>query len=327
MKINYAIEDYKRLQAAAQEFGLTIPLVAPFSPSDVDQLMPLLRMPLDEGSIQRARGTDIGRSYDSTGYSYQAHVDRMNYVFGPTNWTWKVTNEVVEEGATSNNRTKYVYSGDIELLIGYRRLNDQTNQWDWITVHSVPPIPTDHESIEKGSARKGMLSKGLKRSTSILGVGADAYLGILDDDFVSGAEPGEHMQPRKKRQASRLKDDLVDQLDYEQLVSLGKIKGFKLETKLRSYYQAQTEGRIANDPANLTKAEAGEVVDMLHKLPDHVEPIKTFTRPSTFDELMVLEESDIRSLAAEYNIQLPADINEKNKAPLCKTIAHLMGIQ
>lgn len=342
------IESFNELKKIAEANKINIPIQAPFTPNEINALMPLLRLPLDEDAIQAAKGNETGKEYDTTGYSYQAVVDRLNWILGAANWTWEVTNEQYELSATRNNFEKHIYSADILLLIGYRELNAETKNFDWVTVHSVPPIPTDHESLEKGTARKGMLTKGIKRAASFLGVGADAYLGTLDDDLITGADGNDDMRSKKKA------DKLIDSDGYIKLIRFSEQKGFESEIKLREWYKAISEGAIQNDPANLTKAEVAEIKRELFLLPDvsmkkevelvsedstekpseqaevskeEQDAVETETIPITYAELVSSDESVIRSLAAQYSFKMPDVITDRNKASLCKTLAHLMGIK
>lgn len=334
---------FEELREYAKQYGVEIPIKPPFTPDDINALLPLLRLPLDEDAIQESKGSETKKGYDTTGYSYQAHVDRMNWVFGPTNWTWSVLNENYDDSQTTGSGfVRHLYSAEIELLIGYRVFNEETKSWEWITVYSLPPIPTDHEHFrEKGAARKGMLTKGIKRATSFLGVGADAYLGTLDDDLSTGADPTDDTRTKKKL------DKIIDSKGYIQLVELGKRKGFESEIKLREWYKTKSEGAIANDPANLTKAEAYEVKGWLFKLDDHFDddqseieegessPVEQETevvgeqvdRPRTLEELMAADEEIIRKIASEFSFKMPSPLTDKNKGPLCKTLGRLMGLK
>lgn len=338
-KLPEAPKTFEELKEIAKQYGVEIPIKSPFTPDDVNKLLPLLRLPLDEEAIQESKGSETKKGYDTTGYSYQAHVDRMNWVFGPTNWTWVVHNETYDDSQiTGSGFVRHQYSAEIELLIGYRGFNEEAKSWEWITVHSLPPIPTDHEHFkERGAARKGMLTKGIKRATSFMGVGADAYLGTLDDDLSTGADPSDDTRSRKKP------DKVIDSKGYLQLVELGRKKGFDSDIKLREWYKAMSEGAISNDPANLTKAEAYEVKGWLFKLespPEEEEnsgEIESDTSegeketvtdyPNTLEELMAADESLILKIAADYSFQMPSSITPKNKGPLCKTLAQLMGIK
>lgn len=336
-----APKTFEDLKVLAETYGVQIPIRSPFTPDDINNLLPLLRLPLDEEAIQESKGSETKKGYDTTGYSYQAHIDRMNWVFGPTNWTWNIINENYDDSqTTSGGFVRHLYSSEIELLIGYRALNEETKRWEWITVYNLPPIPTDHEHFkEKGAARKGMLTKGIKRATSFLGVGADAYLGTLDDDLVTGADSDDDTRSRKRV------DKIIDSKGYLQLVELGRKKGISSDIKLREWYKTMSEGVITNDPANLTKAESYEIKNWLFKLDDHSEtdngnedaepvtldeePLDEEQRdhPKTLEELMAADESLILKIAAEYSFQMPASITPKNKGPLCKTLAQLMGIK
>jgi hypothetical protein len=333
------LSEIEMLQEAAKAAGIEIPIQAPFTPSDVNKLLPLLRMSLNSAAIQSASAAETGKGYDSIGYSYQAHIDRMNWVFGPTQWRWKAVGEECEETATAGGYVKFTSSCEIILQIGYRDLNPESKQWEWLTVHELEPIPSDHESLEKGSARKGCLTKGIKRATSFLGVGADAYLGTLDDDMSTGAARSDQM---KTPIGGRAK--IIDSKGYQMVKSLAAKKGFTEDTKLREFYKAESGGIIYNDPANLTKTEASEVKNMLFKLPDAVEQDEEETeeessgvdesslddapeRPTTLAELMSSDDGVIKAIASEYSFKLPDVITPKNKAAICKTLATLMGIK
>lgn len=337
-----APKTFEDLKEIAESYGVSIPLKSPFTPDDVNLLLPLLRLPLDEEAIQESKGRETKKGYDTTGYSYQAHIDRMNWVFGPAHWTWAIHNETYDGSQTTGNGyVKHQFSAEIELLIGYRIQNDETKQWEWITVHNLPPVPTDHEHfMEKGAARKGMLTKGIKRATSFLGVGADAYLGTLDDDLVTGADPDDDIRTKKKV------EKVIDSKGYLQLVELGRKKGFESDIKLREWYKTKSQGAIVNDPANLTKAECYEVKGWLFKLDDHTETENDDSTssenydleedqsldkegyPKTLAELMASDENMIRKIASEFSFQMPSSpLTDKNKGPLCKTLGRLMGLK
>lgn len=329
-----APKTFEDLQEIAESLGVTIPIQSPFTPNDVNNLLPLLRLPLDESALQESKASETRRGYDTIGYSYQAHVDRMNWILGPAHWTWRILNEDSDDrGTTSSGKVKYVYSGEIEILIGYREQNPETKQWEWVTVHSVPPIPTDHESLERGSARKGMLTKGIKRATSILGVGADAYLGVLDDDLVTGAGPGDDMAtPRDKDWHNQP----ITEKEFNFLYELAKKKGLTME-RLREWYKTKSEGKITAETANLTKRQAMEVKAWLTQLPDKKpEPPKEEKgeqeqpsepkRPASLEELMSADEQTIRNIAAEFSFSMPPQLTDTNKKAICKTLGTLMKI-
>lgn len=336
VELSKSPKTYEDLIAWAEHYGIPIPLKAPFTPDDVNKVMPLLRLPLDEDAIQVSKSNITRKGYDTTGYSYQAAVDRLNWVFGPTNWTWRLLNEQYELSSTRNGYEKHVHSAEIELIIGYRELNPETKRFELVEVHNVPPVPTDHESVEKGSAKKGMLTKGIKRSASFLGVGADAYLGTLDDDMVTGIDPNDDMRTKKQPEKA------IDSKGYLQLIELGRKKGISSEIKLREWYKAESGGAITSDPANLTKAEAYEIKGWLFKLDDYIpdaaleveetekvestelasEPVEGY--PSSLEELMASGEDFIRKIASEFSLSTPSQLTDKNKAPFCKTLWQLL---
>lgn len=357
-------ETFHELKKIADEWGLQIPLKAPFTPNAINELTPLLRLPLPESAIQESKATETRKGYDTTGYSYQAHVDRMNWIFGPAHWKWRIENEQLDDTKkTHQGRIKFEYSGDIHLEVGYYKQDPDTEEFKWVTVHKVPPIPTDHESMEKGSARKGMMTKGIKRSTSILGVGADAYLGVLDDDLITGAEPGDEMAGSRT-----IYDDMeweerpADRDDLERLKLAASRKGFT-SAALKQFYRTKSEGQITADITSMKKGEMTQVIKWLAELPDKEQETAQeqpqeaekgqgatdntqegakdaqkgaqeatgpspdpAANPKTLVELQSSDEATIRRIAAEYSFTMPGQLNDRNRAAICKTLATLMGL-
>lgn len=126
----------------------------------------------DEG-VQRTKGIETKKGYDTTGYGYQYIVDRFNYVFGfDWGFDWKVFDS--REGEYSSGR-KY-YEITVETTI-------------WVRIDNDPTVPIVKRSCVGGhissiyaDALKGAITNSFKKTAGFFGVGADAFRGQIDED-------------------------------------------------------------------------------------------------------------------------------------------------
>lgn len=322
----------------AKSQNATLPLVIT-APEDINKALPLLRFPLDENAIQESKAGENGKTYDAKGYSYQAHIDRMNLVFG-VNWRFEMLNETVEETASWDGRRSFRCQGDMLVSIGYYQRNPETRLFDWIPVYTVPSVPTGHENTERDSARKGAQTKGIKRATSILGVGADAYLGILDDDMTTGMPMQQPTGNEPSSSGHRYKKGLeweqqsISEPEYNGLMILADKKGFSSE-KLHTFYSGKSEGEISDPPATLTKGQLATVKMMLGQLPDYVAAFESAASeedpeqagikwPATQEELLAVDETLFRQIASEFSLQIPETMTARNRGAMTKALWTLM---
>ena len=169
----------------AEELGEKIPLESPFTVNDLNKLFPLLRAPIRQDAVEATKGHQTGKGYDTTGYGYQALVDRLNEVVGIGHWDALVTDTTYTEGKYSTGRLKFVYELNIRLEIGYPVIKEDPEtglpKRHWVMVAYKEMVGT-HESPVRGDAYKGAYTNGLKKCVGFFGPGADAYLGIIDED-------------------------------------------------------------------------------------------------------------------------------------------------
>lgn len=87
----------------------------------------------------------------------------------------------------------------MQVEIGYQELiknADGATVSSWVTITSVSIKGGTHESLSRSDAYKGAYTNGLKKCLGFLGVGADAYLGTVDEENrplpeeVRGEPPG-----------------------------------------------------------------------------------------------------------------------------------------
>ncbi len=125
------------------------------------------KLPVD--AIQRTDKNQTHKGYDTTGYSYQFIVDRLNDVFG-MDWTFDYSIIDVQRG-NYNSGTPYVeISVDVTITIS-------------IENHTyIRKLAGGHTSVTFGDALKGAVTNGLKKTAALFGIGSDAFRGEIDPD-------------------------------------------------------------------------------------------------------------------------------------------------
>lgn len=133
-----------------------------------------LAAPFPEEAIERTDGRQTGRGYNTTGLKAQFVVDRLNTVLGIGGW--RVHREVtVKESSTSSGRRSYEAVCDLILELG----SFENGKFE---VFAEALSYGGHVAMLDADARKGSASNALKRAAAMLGCGAAAYRGELDDD-------------------------------------------------------------------------------------------------------------------------------------------------
>ena len=118
-------------------------------------------------AIQRTKGTETKRGYDTTGYGYQYCVDRFTDVCGDK---WGFTWDVIDR-ADGQYKSGQPYI-DITVRVGI-----------WVTERTnIRECVGGHRSSTFADALKGAITNGFKKTAAFWGVGAAAYRGTLDDD-------------------------------------------------------------------------------------------------------------------------------------------------
>lgn len=135
-----------------------------------------LSAPFPEDAIQRTKGGQTGRGYDTTGIGYQFIVNRLNEVLGVGGHRVANRTMTVEEGKSTGSGRK-TYDADCELTLQLGR---------WVNGEFKPFAEAigdgNHNSLARGDARKGAYTNAFKKAAAFLGVGRQAYEGTLDDD-------------------------------------------------------------------------------------------------------------------------------------------------
>lgn len=205
---------------------------------------------LPEYAIQRTKGDQTGKKYDTSGYGYQYEVDVFNENYGlDWNYTWEIIN--VREG-TFNTGSPFV---DITCKVGI-----------WIEdINNMRYHAGSHISKTFGDALKGAISNGFKKTAAMFGVGAKAYRGELDDDN----------QPQGG-----------DVINYKEKENQNSGNSFKLDfnavdkelSECETLQQINDYSKIlSSEFPNLTKGQMKIIKPKFEKRRKEIETVKTIT--------------------------------------------------
>lgn len=129
-----------------------------------------LSKPLDEKAIQRSKGIDTKKGYDTTGYGYQFIVNRFNEVLGIGGWNWSFE-EIERAEGTYKSGTHFIsITGKATIVLNLP--NGQVSHSEY----------GGHQSSNLTDALKGASTNALKKTAAFFGVGKDAFEGSIDED-------------------------------------------------------------------------------------------------------------------------------------------------
>lgn len=135
---------------------------------NLTEIYAALSAPFPPEAVQRTKGDETHKGYDTTGIGYQWIVNRLNEVCGLDGWgyDYKILNESIGEFANKKPR--------IELTV-------ETSIWISAVENSRACIG-GHIASNYADAYKGAITNALKKTAAFWGVGKQAYEGTLDDD-------------------------------------------------------------------------------------------------------------------------------------------------
>lgn len=132
-----------------------------------------LSVPLQNEAIQRTKGSETKKGYDTTGFGYQYLVNRFNEVLGVGNWNWsyKIVKEQEGQFKSGGKFTDITVEATITLYLNSKEIS-----------HTEPG---GHRSGNYADALKGAGTNAFKKTAGFFGVGKQAFEGSIDEDNVS----------------------------------------------------------------------------------------------------------------------------------------------
>ncbi len=161
------------------------------SPEELHQVFVRLSAPFPEDAIERTRGAQTKKGYDTTGIKYQYIVNRLNEVLGVGGF--RVTRDfIVREKQTRSGYAMVEATCDLTMQLGR-----------WVDGTFVPFAEATgtggHTAATEADAKKGAFTNGFKKVSAFFGCGWQAYAGAIDDDNVPPGETDNEPPPPPTR--------------------------------------------------------------------------------------------------------------------------------
>jgi hypothetical protein len=128
---------------------------------------------MPEDAIQRTKGSETRKGYNTTGFSYQYCVNRFNEVMGVGGWFYSYEIVHTIEGKYASGKPFFDITVDVKITLYVEGKKDTTMT-----------MPGGHISASYADALKGAVTNGFKKCAAMFGVGRAAYEGSIDDDNV-----------------------------------------------------------------------------------------------------------------------------------------------
>ena len=189
----------------------------------LDRVYPRMASPLPSEAIERRKGSETGRPYDTVGFSYQYIVNRLNEVLGPSRWRVRGKVLYLDERKTPRGKSLFEATVRVWLQVG------NPGEGGFLPIAERSSFG-GYCSLLKADALKGAYTNAFKKAAALFGIGRQAYEGSLKGPFRDvqpgiserGLLPATEAQLRRLR--ARLRELGVDQKGFKAyLESLGMI--------------------------------------------------------------------------------------------------------
>jgi hypothetical protein len=158
-----------------------IPTVNKPDPKFFEELKVSLKELYGENCVERTKKEITRKGYDTTGYGYQFVANRLNELLPKYGLHWSTQDDIklLREYPDKGGNLNYEYAGRLSLLF----LNDLREVVDARHCYG------GHQSRTHADAMKGAFTNAFKKTAALFGVGADAYEGTIDEDYLPVEEP------------------------------------------------------------------------------------------------------------------------------------------
>ncbi len=129
-----------------------------------------LSKPLPEEAIQRSKGSETKKGYDTTGYGYQFIVNRFNEVLGLGNWNWNFEELERTDGTYKSGQKFFMITGQTTITISVDGKEISHTEFG------------GHQSASVTDALKGASTNAFKKTAAFFGVGKQAFEKSIDED-------------------------------------------------------------------------------------------------------------------------------------------------
>ena len=137
---------------------------------EIKEIYALLSAPLPEEAVQRSKGSETHKGYDTTGYGYQFIVNRFNDVMGIGNWNWIFEELERAEGSYKSGQKFFMITGKATITLSIEGKEISHTEFG------------GHQSASITDALKGASTNAFKKTAAFFGVGKQAFEKTIDED-------------------------------------------------------------------------------------------------------------------------------------------------
>lgn len=164
-----------------------------------DKILAALAADLPEEAVERTKGGETGKGYDTTGYKYQYVINRFNDVLGLDGWGYTYRELDKVEYQTSKGKPRVAVTVETVIVLDPKIKDKELGKTTRVLVGG-------HDSNNYADALKGAITNSLKKTAAMFGNGKAAYEVTIDDDNTPegndrGAAPGQTTARRSTRPA------------------------------------------------------------------------------------------------------------------------------
>lgn len=183
-------------EQALAELANTIAAMEPCTPAWAKEVYRGLEWPWPRDAIQHTDTKDTFKGYNTTGIAYQYVVDRLNLLVGLGGWRDRIRVVKVDEYQNAKGKTMFDAVVKVRIAIGMTVLDPTSPKGSRFVEWAHHEQHGGHSSSVEADALKGGATNAMKKCAAMLGCGASAYRGTLDDDNIPlPAPPGDRVRP------------------------------------------------------------------------------------------------------------------------------------
>lgn len=209
--------------------------------SDLTAVYNEFRKPIDVKAIQRTKGGDTHKGYDTTGYGYAFLTERLNDVVGFQCWRIVQLKEQQNEIVSKTGRGMYEFNIELVLQLGNWITDKVTpdkieiRRRDFEVLAESPIGHGGHKAFLLADAKKGAYTNGIKKCCGYFGIGNEAYKATIDDDNKPLPNEGKMIQSEDQKTINDCKKQIVaagykteeDALKYLKSIGVDKVSSLK----------------------------------------------------------------------------------------------------
>jgi hypothetical protein len=168
--------------------------------NDLVELYKLLSADLPTSAVQRSKGAETHKGYDTTGFGYQFIVNRFNEVLGIGGWNWNFEELERAEGSYKSGQKFFSITGKTTITLFFKDKEISHSEYG------------GHQSASITDALKGASTNAFKKTAAFFGVGKQAFEKTIDEDNSADKKEIKNFKPTSSPEQKQVKKTLEQTL-------------------------------------------------------------------------------------------------------------------